>query len=177
VFDLDSVALTKVVSDLNCGIDIAGNGFSPPTALAVSVGVNPVAVDLDREIERFKRKVEAGAEFAITQPVFDADSLLRFLEVTSSHRIPIIAGIWPFTSFKNAEFMANEVPGVVVPSKILERMASTKDQNQSRRMGVEIARELMSQISDCVGGFAISAPLGNVKMALAAAGKIEMDKI
>jgi methionine synthase I (cobalamin-dependent)/5,10-methylenetetrahydrofolate reductase len=177
VFDLDSVALTKVVSDLNCGIDIAGNGFAPPTALAVSVGVNPVAVDLDREIERFKRKVDAGAEFAITQPVFDADSLLRFLEAVGSHRIPIVAGIWPFTSFKNAEFMANEVPGVVVPQKILERMASTKDQSQSRRMGVEIARELMSQISDCVGGFAISAPFGNVKMALASAGKIEMDKI
>jgi len=177
VFDLDSIALTRVISDLNCGIDIAGNSFPSPTSLAVGVGANPVAADLKREIDRFKKKVEAGAEFAITQPVFDADSFLRFLDATKNCRIPVIAGIWPFTSFKNAEFMANEVPGVFVPKKILDRMAQTKDQKDSRRAGIEIARELMEQISDVTAGFAISAPFGNVKMALAAAGKIEIDKI
>jgi homocysteine S-methyltransferase len=177
VFDLDSIALTRVISDLNCGIDIAGNSFPSPTSLAVGVGANPVAADLKREIDRFKKKVAAGAEFAITQPVFDADSFLRFLDATKNCRIPIIAGIWPFTSFKNAEFMANEVPGVFVPKKILDRMAQTKDAKDSRRAGIEIARELMEQISDVTAGFAISAPFGNVKMALAAAGKIEIDKI
>ena len=177
VFDLDSIALTRVISDLNCGIDIAGNSFPSPTSLAVGVGANPVAADLKREIDRFKKKVEAGAEFAITQPVFDADSFLRFLDATKNCRIPVIAGIWPFTSFKNAEFMANEVPGVFVPKKILDRMAQTKDAKDSRRAGIEIARELMEQVSDVTAGFAISAPFGNVKMALAAAGKIEIDKI
>jgi len=177
VFDLDSIALTRVISDLNCGIDIAGNSFPSPTSLVVGVGANPVAADLKREIDRFKKKVVAGAEFAITQPVFDADSFLRFLDATKNCRIPIIAGIWPFTSFKNAEFMANEVPGVFVPKKILDRMAQTKDAKDSRRAGIEIARELMEQVSDVTAGFAISAPFGNVKMALAAAGKIEIDKI
>jgi homocysteine S-methyltransferase len=175
VFDLDSIALTGVISNLNCGIDIAGNSFPSPTAIAVGVGANPVATDLKREIERFKKKVAAGAEFAITQPVFDAENLKKFLDATSGCRIPVIAGIWPFTSFKNAEFMANEVPGVVVPAKILDRMARTKDAKDSQRAGTEIARELMEQISDYVAGFAISAPFGNVKMALAAAGKIEIN--
>ncbi|MGB8225545.1 MAG: bifunctional homocysteine S-methyltransferase/methylenetetrahydrofolate reductase [Sedimentisphaerales bacterium] len=177
VFDLDSIALTKVVSDLNCGIDIAGNSFPSATALAVGVGANPVATDLKREIERYKKKVEAGAEFAITQPVFDADNLKKFLDAVSDCKIPVIAGIWPFTSFKNAEFMANEVPGVVVPQKILDRMAKMKEAKDSKKAGIEIARELMEQISGLVGGFAISAPFGNVKMALAAAGKIDINQI
>ncbi len=177
VFDLDSIALTKVISDLNCGLDIAGNGFLPPTALVIGVGANPVAADLEREIERFKAKVAAGAEFAITQPVFDADSLNKFLDATGNCKIPVIAGIWPFTSFKNAEFMANEVPGVVVPQKILDRMSKTKDAKDSKKAGVEIAAELMEQIKDITAGFAISAPFGNVKMALAAAGKTDINQI
>jgi len=177
VFDLDSVALTGVIRDLNCGIDIAGNGFSEPTSLVVGVGANPVASDLDREIERYKNKVAAGAEYAITQPVFDTESFLGFLKKTSDCKIPVIAGIWPFTSYKNAEFMANEVPGVVVGQEFLDKMSQTKDQAQSRRMGVEIARGLMEQINDYVAGFAISAPFGNVKMALASAGKIDIDQV
>ena len=176
VFDLDSVALTGVIHDLNCGIDIAGNGFSEPTSLVIGVGANPVASDLDREIERYKNKVAAGAEYAITQPVFDTESFLSFLKKTSDCKIPVIAGIWPFTSYKNAEFMANEVPGVVVPQEFLNKMSQTKDRAQSRRMGVEIAKGLMEQINDYVAGFAISAPFGNVKMALAAAGKIDIDQ-
>lgn len=122
VFDMDSVALTNVVRNLNQGLDIGGNRIDPPTTLTIGVGANPVAADWDREVERFRRKVEAGAEYAITQPVFDADSLFRFLDATDGFRIPVVAGIWPFTSFKNAEFMANEVPGVVVPKALLDRI-------------------------------------------------------
>ncbi len=177
VFDMDSIALTNVVNSLNCGIDIAGNALPKQTSLVIGVGANPVASDLDREILRYKKKVEAGAEFAITQPVFDEKSLFKFLELTKDHNIPIIAGIWPFTSFKNAEFMANEVPGVVVPADILQRMSKTKDQQQGKKIGVEIAIELMDKIKDVVAGFAISAPFGNVNMALAAAGKIGIEKI
>ena len=177
VFDLDSIALTKVVSNLNCGIDIAGNSLPLPTSLVIGVGANPVASDLEREIQRFKKKVEAGAEFAITQPVFDEKSFFKFLELTNDCKIPVVAGIWPFTSYKNAEFMANEVPGVVVPAEILQRMSKTKDQQDGRKEGVRIAMELMDKIKNVVAGYAISAPFGNVNMALAAAGKIEIEQI
>ena len=148
--------------------------FLFPTSLVVGVGANPVASDLDREIQRFRKKVAAGAEFAITQPVFDEKSLFKFLELTNDCKIPVIAGIWPFTNYKNAEFMANEVPGVVVPPKILEKMSRTKDGSDGRKAGVQIAMELMDKIKDNVAGFAISAPFGNVKMALAAAGKLDI---
>jgi homocysteine S-methyltransferase len=177
VFDMDSITLTGVIRNLNRGIDLGGNQFSPPTALAIGVGANPVATDIKREIEKYHQKVLAGAEFAVTQPVFDADTLFRFLDSTKQSKIPVIAGIWPFTSLKNAEFMANEVPGVVVPGKLLERMSAAKTQQQGKIIGVEIARELIDRISDRVAGFAVSAPFGNVKIALAVLGKIEIDKI
>ena len=177
VFDMDSITLTGVIRNLNRGIDLGGNQFSPPTSLAIGVGANPVATDIKREIEKYHQKVMAGAEFAITQPVFDADTLFRFLDSTKKSKIPVIAGIWPFTSLKNAEFMANEVPGVVVPAKLLERMSAAKTQQQGKTIGVEIARELIEKISDRVAGFAVSAPFGNVKIALAVLGKIEIDKI
>ncbi|MFH1369839.1 MAG: bifunctional homocysteine S-methyltransferase/methylenetetrahydrofolate reductase [Planctomycetota bacterium] len=177
VFDMDSITLTGVIKNLNRGIDLGGNRFSPPTSLVIGVGANPVATDIKREIEKFRQKVMAGAEFAITQPVFDADTLFRFLEKIEKFKIQIIAGIWPFTSLKNAEFMANEVPGVVVPSRLLERMSEAKTQQDGRKIGVEIARELIAQIQDRVAGFAVSAPFGNVKLALAVLGKIEIEQI
>jgi homocysteine S-methyltransferase len=177
VFDMDSITLTGVIRNLNRGIDLGGNQFSPPTALAIGVGANPVATDLKREIDKYHQKVMAGAEFAITQPVFDADTLFRFLDSTKKSKIPVIAGIWPFTSLKNAEFMANEVPGVVVPPKLLERMGAAKTQQQGKSIGIEIARELIERINTRVAGFAVSAPFGNVKIALAVLGKIEIDKI
>ena len=175
VFDLDSIALTGVLRNLNCGIDVGGNSFWPPVCLTIGVGANPVAADLGREIERFKWKVEAGAEFAITQPVFDVQMLFNFLEAIEPFKIPIIAGIWPFTSFKNAEFMANEVPGVVVPNGLLERMSKAKTKEQGRALGIEIAREMIDKISNVVGGFAVSAPFGNVETALAVLGKVDIN--
>ena len=177
VFDMDSIALAGVIRNLNRGIDLGGNTFSPSTSLVIGVGANPVATDIKREIDKFRLKVMAGAEFAITQPVFDADTLFRFLDATKESKIPVIAGIWPFTSLKNAEFMANEVPGVVVPPRLLERMSTAKTQQEGRVIGVEIARELIAQINDRVAGFAVSAPFGNVKLALAVLGKIDIDKI
>ena len=174
VFDMDSIALTGVVHNLNRGADIGGNRIDPPTELVIGVGANPVATDIPREIERFRQKVLAGAEFAITQPVFDADSLFRFLEAIEDFQIPIVAGIWPFTSYKNAEFMANEVPGVVVPGRLLERMSAARTREQGRTLGVEIARELVARIEDHVAGFAVSAPFGNVNLALAVLGKVDV---
>jgi methionine synthase I (cobalamin-dependent)/5,10-methylenetetrahydrofolate reductase len=173
VFDLDSIALTQVVANLNRGLDLAGNSFDGAIALALGVGANPVASDLPREIERYHRKVAAGAEFVITQPVFDPKMLFDFLDAVGDISIPVIAGIWPFTSFKNAEFMANEVPGVVVPRVLLDRMAQAKTQDDGRHLGITIAREMIEALADRVAGFAVSAPFGNVGTALTVLGKVD----
>ena len=126
-------------------------------------------MDLEREIDRYFKKLDAGAEYAITQPIFDADALLRFLDRVEQYekKIPVIAGVWPLLSFKNAEFMNNEVPGVVVPAQILERMARCQTKEDGRAEGIAIARETIEKIRDRVSGFQVSAPLGNVEIALA----------
>ncbi len=172
VFDVDAIGLTQVAANLNRGYDIGGNPISPPTGILIGVGANPCAVDPEREIDRYFRKIDAGAEFAITQPVFDIEALLRFLERVEQHtrRIPVIAGIWPLVSYKNAEFMNNEVPGVVVPREILDRMARCRSKEEGHRVGIEIARKIIEQISPRVSGFQVSAPLGNVETALAVLG-------
>ncbi len=173
VFDVDSIGLVQVAANLNRGVDIGGNPIDPPTGLFIGVGANPCAVDLEREIERYFRKIDAGAEFAITQPVFDPEALLRFLDRVEGYRrkIPVLAGVWPLISFKNAEFMNNEVPGVVVPKAILDRMARCRTREDSRKAGIEIARATVEKISGRVNGFQVSAPLGHVETALAVLGK------
>ncbi len=176
VFDLDAIGLTQVCKNLNQGIDLGLNSFTPPLSMVLGVGANPVAADLPREIDRFKRKVEAGAEFAITQPVFDPDMLIHFMEETKNHKIPIVAGIWPLVSYKNAEFMANEVPGVLVPEKILEKMSKAQTKEEGRLIGIEIAREMIEKIKDHVAGYAVSAPFGNVNIALGVLGKISPEE-
>jgi len=177
VFDLDSVQLTAVVNNLNRGIDIARKSLKSQLSFTIGVGVNPVASNFILELDRFSKKVEAGAEYAITQPVFDTQSFFKFLEATESFGVPIIAGIWPFTSYKNAEFMANEVPGVFVPDEILEKMYAAKNRQQAMQTGIEIARRLMEKIDKHIAGFALSAPFGNVKIPLAVLGKIDISNI
>ena len=178
VFDVDAIGLTQVTANLNRGFDIGGNPIDPPTGIFIGVGANPCAVDMEREIERYFRKIDAGAEFAITQPVFDVEALFRFLDrvETYERRIPVIAGVWPLISFKNAEFMNNEVPGVVVPRKILDRMARCRTKEEGRRAGIDIARKTIDRISARVSGFQVSAPLGSVETALAVLGKSRTEK-
>jgi methionine synthase I (cobalamin-dependent)/5,10-methylenetetrahydrofolate reductase len=173
VFDVDSIGLVQMASNLNNGVDIGGNPIDPPTGIFIGVGANPCAVDLDREIERYFRKIDAGAEFAITQPVFDVEALLRFLDRVGGYprTIPVLAGVWPLISFKNAEFMNNEVPGVVVPKAVLDRMARCTTREDGRKAGIDIARGIMEKIRGCVNGFQVSAPLGHVETALAVLGK------
>src|SRR5437868_5840902 len=134
VLDIDAIGLTNMVNKLNHGLDIGNNPIGKPTAFSIGVGVNPGAVNMEEEIRRFEWKVEAGAEYAITQPVFDTAQLKRFLDMIDHVRIPIIAGIWPLISYRNAEFMHNEVPGVNVTPDILERMrvASEKSKEHAR---------------------------------------------
>ncbi len=166
VFDIDSIGLVNMVNRLNHGLDIGGNPIGKPTSFYVGVGVNPCAVDLDYELRRFEWKVEAGAEFAITQPTFDVAQLRNFLKRIEHCRIPVIAGIWPLVSYRNAEFLANEVPGVVVPDKILERMQRVTDKDAAREEGLAIARETLTEVRDLVQGVQVSAPFGRVPYAL-----------
>ena len=166
VFDIDAIGLVNMVTRLNSGLDLGGSSIGRPTCMSVGVGANPVATDMDKEKSRFRYKVEAGAEWAITQPVFDSASLFRFLEFSSQFSIPIIAGIWPLKSIRNAEFMANEVPGVYVPNTVLERMRKCKTANEQMEEGILIARELIEEIRSSVQGLQISAPLGLVDFAL-----------
>ena len=168
VFDIDSIGLTNMVNKLNHGLDLGNNPIGEPTAFCIGVGVNPGAINLDEEIKRFEWKVEAGAQYAITQPVFDTDQLRDFLKRIEHVRIPIIAGIWPLVSFRNAEFLHNEVPGVRVTPSIMDRMrkASTVSKEAGREEGLKIARESLLEVRDEIQGVQVSAPFGNVKYAL-----------
>lgn len=168
VFDIDAIGLTNMVNKLNHGLDLGNNPIGKPTAFSIGVGVNPGAVNMEEEIRRFEWKVEAGAEYAITQPVFDTEQLRSFLDMIEHVRIPIVAGIWPLVSFRNAEFLHNEVPGVNVTPEILERMriASEKGKEDARETGIAIARESLLEVRDVIAGVQVSAPFGNVKYAL-----------
>jgi methionine synthase I (cobalamin-dependent)/5,10-methylenetetrahydrofolate reductase len=168
VFDIDAIGLTNLVSQLNHGLDPGGNPIGAPTKFAIGVGVNPAALDPAHELKRFEWKVEAGAEYAITQPVFDVQQLEKFLGTIEHTRIPIVAGIWPLVSLRNAEFLANEVPGVVVPPKIIDRMrvASAKSKEHGVAEGIAIAREMLERVRPYVQGVQVSAPFGKVELAL-----------
>jgi methionine synthase I (cobalamin-dependent)/5,10-methylenetetrahydrofolate reductase len=170
VFDIDSIGLTNLVSRLNRGLDPGGNALGTPTSFTIGVGVNPGAVDLEHELRRFYWKVEAGAEYAITQPVFDVRQLLRFAERIEQEgiRIPIVAGIWPLVSARNAEFLANEVPGVVVPQEVIERMrrASNVSKDHAVEEGITIAQEMLREALPAIQGVQVSAPFGKVPLAL-----------
>ena len=172
VFDIDSIGLTNLVRNLNHGLDPGGNAIGRPTCFAIGVGANPAAIDLAQEIRRFEWKVDAGAEYAITQPVFDAEQLERFLEQIAHVRIPIIAGIWPLVSVRNAEFLANEVPGVSVPAPIIERMRRANERSKEAAVaeGIAIAREMLERVRPFVQGVQVSAPFGKVELALQVTG-------
>ena len=168
VFDIDSIGLTNLVARLNRGLDPGGNALGGQTRFVIGVGVNPTSHELERELSRFRWKVEAGAEFAVTQPVFDLAQFDRFLDRIAGWDIPIIAGIWPLVSLRNAEFLANEVPGVHVPPEVLERMrvASANGRDAALAEGVAIAREMLAAVRDRVRGVQVSAPFGRVPVAL-----------
>lgn len=168
VFDIDAIGLTNLVSHLNRGLDPGGNPIGEPTRFAIGVGVNPAAIDPEHERRRFEWKVDAGAEYAITQPVFDADQLERFMRSVESLDIPIIAGIWPLVSVRNAEFLANEVPGVTVPAAVIDRMrrANALSKEHAVREGITIAREMLDRVRPLVCGVQVSAPFGKAELAL-----------
>lgn len=164
VFDVDAIGLVNMVARLNSGQDLGGSPIGTAAAFSIGVGANPVAVDPERERARFRWKVEAGAEWAITQPVFDAEALFRFLDFAEPFGIPVLAGIWPLRSLRNAEFMAHEVPGVFVPPSILARMARWTAAEDQLKEGLAIAQELVAAVRPRVKGLQIAAPLGQVDL-------------
>src|SRR5881628_2028521 len=168
VFDIDSIGLTNLVYRLNQGLDPGNNPLGGATRWAIGVGVNPGAGDQDRELSRFAWKVDAGAEFAVTQPVFDVHQLEGFLKKVEQFKTPIVAGIWPLISLRNAEFLANEVPGVSVPEEVLQRMKKAQEKGKEAALaeGVAIAREMFTKVKQLVQGVQVSAPFGRVEVAL-----------
>ena len=159
VFDVDAIGLTNLVRNLNHGLDIGANSIGASTGFTISVAANPGVPDIDHEVRRFAYKVEAGAEFAITQPVFDMRLLEQFLKRIEQFHIPIIAGIWPLTSLRNAEFMKTDLR-VSMPDEILARMAAATTPEASRAEGVLIAREMLAQARPMIQGVQVSAPFG-----------------
>jgi len=164
VFDVDAIGLVNILSQLNRGLDLGGSDIGIPTRFSIGVGANPVAVDMERERQRFRYKVDAGAEWTITQPIFDPEALFRFLDFAAPLGIPVIAGIWPLRSLRNAEFMANEVPGVRVPPEVLARMAKWTAAEDQLKEGLAIAREIIDAVRPGVRGLQLSAPLGQVEL-------------
>ncbi len=163
VFDIDSIGLTNLLHRLNCGLDPGGSSIGEPTRFAVGVALSHSAQDLDAEFHRFYWKVDAGADFAVTHPVFDGDELRQALDRLDREqlRIPVIAGLWPLVSVRSAEYLANELPDVVIPEEVLERMrvAEARSPEAARAEGVAIALELFEEIRDAVDGVQVATPL------------------
>jgi homocysteine S-methyltransferase len=172
VFDVDAIGLVNIVRNLNCGLDIGKNSIGESTGFTVAVAANPGVPDIEQEVRRFAYKVEAGAEYAITQPVFDLRLLEAFLKRIEGFRIPVIAGIWPLTNLRNAEFMKNDLR-VSMPEEIMARMAAATSPEAARAEGVKIAQEMLAEARPMVQGVQVSAPFGKYAAAAQVLGLVE----
>ena len=166
VFDVDSIGLVKIARNMNRGLDLGGNPIKGQTSFYIGVGANPGALDIEEEIRRFEKKVEAGAQYALTQPVYDVLLLETFLKRIEGFRIPILVGILPLSSYRNAEFLHNEVPGMQIPRDIRDRMKAADSKEPARAEGVRIAREALEEARPMVDGVYIMPPFGRVEAAL-----------
>lgn len=171
VFDVDSIGLIRIASHLNHGLDLGGNAIGSQTSLLIGAGANPGSVHIEEELHRLEKKVEAGADYFVTQPVFDLNLLEAFIKRTEQYKLPIIAGIWPLTSFRNAEFMVNELR-VPVPHEYMEQMRGAQDAESARAAGVAIAREMLERSQPMTAGVQLSAPFGRYDMAIEVAEAI-----
>jgi len=164
VFDVDSIGLVNIANRLNRGLDIGSNSLGASTNFTIGVAANPGVPEIENELRRFAYKVEAGAEYAITQAVFDLRLLKEFLERIKDHRIPIIAGIWPLTSLRNAEYMKNDLR-IAMPEEIMLRMAQADSPDAARAEGIKIAQEMVEAVRPLVDGVQVSAPYGHYDVA------------
>lgn len=166
VFDLDSIELLKLVNGLNQGVDPAGRMVGQQTGFFLGAGVEPAAADYDRELKRLERKVAAGARIIMTQPVYDRSTVARFLSDTRSLKVPILLGLCPLVSARNADFLHNEVPGMSVPEHIRERMQQAGSGAPAQQEGIRIAREMLDEFSSAITGCYIMPQLGRTTSAL-----------
>jgi homocysteine S-methyltransferase len=166
VFDIDSIGLVHLIDNLNHGIDVGEKRIGEPTSFFAGVGMDPNSVNPENELHRLQQKKEAGAEYVITQPVFDVESLEAFLEKAELGNMFLIAGIWPLVSLRNAEFMKNEVPGVYVPNELIKRIAAYETREDQLKVGIEIARTMVDRVLGFVQGIQVSAPFGRYNLAL-----------
>jgi homocysteine S-methyltransferase len=166
---VDAIGLVNVLSNLNRGLDMSGNPLGTQTSFLIGVGLNPNALDPDDELRRFEYKVKAGANFGVIRPVFDLDRLAAFLrrvQELETPQIPLLAGIHPLTSYRNAEFLNNEVPGMSVSPEILKRMRAVDSGEKARAEGLKIAREMLLELRELVQGVQIVAPFSRYAMAV-----------
>ncbi len=169
VYDIDAIGLTYLADCLNRGVSPNGDALGRGTEFGIGVASNPTATNLELEVKRWGYKVESGADFAITQPIFDAQSFLKWKDLIAKNYLPQIVGIWPLVSLRNAEFMANEVPGVQVPGWVIQEMEKAGDNKEEAiKRGVEIAMRVMKELSPHCEGFCVSAPLGKTEIAIQA---------
>jgi len=169
IFEVDAIGLVNILNNLNHGLDVGANPLGTQTGFLIGVGLNHSAVNLEEELRRFEFKLQGGANFAVTQPVFDVEQLARFLqrlESAGARRIPVVASLWPLTSYRNAEFMNNEVPGVSVPPAVMERMRKADTGERARAEGLKISQEMLLQLRHLVQGVQIVAPFGRYAMAV-----------
>jgi methionine synthase I (cobalamin-dependent)/5,10-methylenetetrahydrofolate reductase len=166
VFDVDSIGLVRITSNLNVGNDLAGNAIDAATDFHIGVGANPGAIIFEEEVSRLKQKIEAGAEYILTQPVFDINLLEKILDKIKEYRIPVMGGILPLASYRNAEFLNNEVPGMSIPKGILDRLQKASSGEEARKIGIEIAQEILLQIRNIVQGAYLMPPFGRFEAAL-----------
>ncbi|MCZ6514500.1 MAG: bifunctional homocysteine S-methyltransferase/methylenetetrahydrofolate reductase [Acidobacteria bacterium] len=174
VFDIDAVGLVRILENLSCGRDVGGNPLPTSAGFLVAVRVNPGAPNLEEELSRLEAKVDAGANFILTLPVFDVDLLGRFWEAAKTRleekMLPVVAGLWPLTSYRNAEFVNNELVGIAVPEAILQRMRKVGSGGQARAEGIRVAQEILERIRPWVQGVQIATPFGRYDLALEVLG-------
>ncbi|MEI8093835.1 MAG: bifunctional homocysteine S-methyltransferase/methylenetetrahydrofolate reductase [Spirochaetales bacterium] len=166
VFDVDSIGLTKIVRRFNGGVDMGAEALPQKTSFVHGTGVNPEFPVMEKELERARQKAEAGTEYFITQPVWDLAVLEKFLLELNRLKVPVLLGVWPLASYRNALFLNTEVPGVHIPQNVLDRMARFDDKEAARREGIAISREIIARFRPLIQGLQVSPPFGNVKTAL-----------
>ncbi len=169
VYDVDAIGMTHIASQMNQGLDLGGSPFGEPTEFTVGVALNPTANNQELELKRFKYKIEAGADYAITQPIYDVEAYQRFMDQAGGSELPIIMGVWPLVSLRNAEFLKNEVPGVSVPDWVVAEMAKAGDnKEEATKRGIDIAIQTMDKARDIVAGFQVAAPFNRVQVSIEA---------
>lgn len=166
VFDVDSIGLTSIVRGLNHGYDLTGKSIGKPTSFLIAVGANPGSLKYDEELRRLREKIDNGAELILTQPIFDSDRFERFLESIEPFRRPVLMGLLPLASYRNAEFLHNEVPGMTVPEEIRERLKAAGSKQEAQRIGIEVSRDILKRFQKDIEGVYIMPPFGRYDAAI-----------